>query len=281
MIKCIDFPDQQFATKEELHTALRSNAEKIIALKTAEIYKSYQKGFAFDGFMLDRLPESEVGKIGPQMKDGFVYPVLSTTKYMDSHWDVHFDGVWDQSIKQQAGKLHYVVDHELKIASVIAWPGDVKAMVKSVPWSWVGKEYEGNTEALIFEIPKSKLKNAAAKEAIEEKRPVQHSVRMAYVKIKLAINSTAAENKEYKAYYDSRINEIANKEEVEELGYFWGVEEAKIVKECSMVLAGSNDATPIRQKLTEPANPATQPKIEPANPATQTKTTTFINPNLY
>jgi hypothetical protein len=278
MIKSIDFPDRQFATKEELHAALRDNADKLIAVKTADIQQSYTKGISFSCFLL-RSDDPEAIKVGPQMKEGYVYPVINTTRYLDSHRDVHFDGIWNKSIKEQSGKLFYVVDHDLKVASVIAWPGDVNAMVKSVPWSWVGKDYEGNTEALIYEIPTNKLKNASAKEAIEEKRPVQNSVRMQYVKIKLALNSSAVEDKEYKAYYDSKIAEIANKEEVEDLGYFWGVEEAKIVKEGSMVLAGSNDATPVRQKV-QPGKPTENIKDEPEE-STQPKQTTFINPNLF
>ena len=46
-----------------------------------------------------------------------------------------------------------------------------------------------------------------------------------------------------------RINEIANKEVAIEQGYFWGVEELKIHKEGSLVVAGgSNDATSIYSK---------------------------------
>lgn len=243
MITSKDFPDITFATKEALFKALRENADKIIAIKRATVYKSIDKGDANSGF-LTKFNDSE--KAMP-MKDGFIYPIINTTKYMDGHSDVHFDGIWTKSIKEQAGKLFYVLDHETKIKSVIAWPEDVNAMVKTVPWGFVGKDYEGNTEALVYEISKEKLVNADAKKIIEEKRPVQNSVRMMYVKVQLGINSTAKEDVEYKKYFDSRIELIANKSAVIEQGYFWGVEEAKIVTEGSMVLRGSNDATPIKE----------------------------------
>ena len=48
---------------------------------------------------------------------------------------------------------------------------------------------------------------------------------------------------------------IANKEEADRVGYFWAVTEAKIVKEGSMVLFGSNSVTPLLQKDIEPDAP--------------------------
>lgn len=280
MIKSIYFPGKVFTTKEELFTELRTNAANILACKTSEIYNSINKG-ATDlatGFLLKSNPEE--CKTGPQMKEGFVYPVINTTKYMDSHSDVHLDGIWDRSAKEQNGKLFYVTDHEIKTSTIIAWPGEVNVMVKSVPWSWVGKDYAGNTQALIYEINKSSIVNPTAKEIIENKRPVQNSVRMQYVSIKLCMNSNAKEDIDYKANYDKWINEISNKEVAEAQGYFFAVEEAKIIKEGSMVPLGSNDATPIQQRK-DGADTITPEHKEPVIPTTRKKATTFINPNFY
>lgn len=261
MITSKDFPDKVFSTKEELFVALRENASKIIAVKRANIYKSNEKGDAFCGF-LTKSNDAIKGLF--EMNEDYIYPVINTTKYMDKHSDVHFDGIWNKSAKEQQGKIFYVADHQTKIDSIIAWPEDVNIMVKSVPWGFVGKDYEGETEALIYEIPKSKLVNQTAKQIIEEKRPVQNSVRMMYVKINLGINSTAKEDAEYKKYFDSKINLISNKTEVLEQGYFWGVEEAKIITEGSMVLRGSNDATPIKEK-SDTSEDAGNTSNEPSN----------------
>lgn len=280
MITCKEFPDKQFATKEELFTAIRANAEKIIALKKAQLHVSYMKGCAFGGFLDVEKLSADVVKVGPQMKEGFIYPVINTTNYMDSHDDCHFPGIWNKSAKEQSGKLYYVADHEVKVDSIIAWPSDVNVMVKSVPWSFVGKEYDGNTEALIYEISKANIVHAGAKKIIEDKRPVQNSVRMQYVTIKLGMNSTHKDDITYKAYYDAKIEQIANKDVVEEQGYFFGVEEAKIVTEGSMVIKGSNDATPIRQKDIQP-DPSTEEKIEAGPTTSKTQVTKLINPNLY
>lgn len=227
---------------------LKENEEKIIGLKKASIFKSCDKG----QFSPSNNIKGGVAKSALNMKDGFIYPVINTTKYMDSHDDVHFDGIWNKSLSDNAGKLYYVMDHTLSVNSVIAYPADIKAYVKSVLWTDLGKNYEGETQALIYEISKDSLVNSQALKAIESRAELQNSVRMQYVKIKFAVNSDDKDYLENKAYFDSRINQIANKEQVLAQGYFYGVEEAKIIKEGSLVLFGSNDATPILQNTDEP-----------------------------
>ena len=136
-------------------------------------------------------------------------------------------------------------------------------MVKSLPFSFLGKSYEGNTEALIFLIDKNKIVHEGAKQIIENKRPVQNSVRMEYVKIDLAIDDAQPEYAENKKTFDLYINEIANKDKAIEQGYFWAVTEAKISKEGSMVLFGSNDVTPIIENKTEAEEITSEIKEEP------------------
>ena len=81
---------------------------------------------------------------------------------------------------------------------------------------------------------------------------------MEYINLFLAVNSTDSEYDEENKLFHTHINSIANKEQVLEQGYFWGVEEAKILKEGSMVLAGSNDATPLinpeQKELNQPSH---------------------------
>lgn len=220
---------------------MKDNEQKIISLKKATVYKSSEKGQYASG----SINASELKMDFEWMKKGYFYPIVNTTNYYDSHGDVHFPSIWNKTIKEQAGRIHYVLDHELKVGSVIAWPDNVGLMLKSIEWSSVGKDYTGTTEALILEIAESDIVNQDAKSVYDSKRNVQGSVRMGYVTIKLGMNSDAKEYAENKAYYNSRINEIANRQDVEDAGYFFGVEEAKLIKESSMVLFGSNDATSI------------------------------------
>ena len=233
--------NREYSTQLELFKALKANYQNIISLKKAAVYKSCDKGqFSplTNGIKQDAIK-------GIDIEDGYIYPVINTTKYMDSHSDVHFDGIWNKSIKDNDGKLFYVLEHSLSVKDVIAWPEDVEAFTVEIPWSTLGKSYTGNTQALVYKISKDKIVNADAIAVISNGRKAQNSVRMQYVRIKFAANSDDKDLIENKLYFDSRINEIANKEEVLEQGYFWGVEEAKIYKEGSMVLFGSNPITPI------------------------------------
>jgi hypothetical protein len=175
--------------------------------------------------------------------------------------------------------------------NVIAWPEDVKAFTKSISWNLVGKDFEGETEALIFEIPEEKIVKESARDAIRDRRKVQGSVSMVYVKVDMAIDSKEKEYAYNKQVFDSYINEIANKEVAIEQGFYFLVSEAKIAREGSMVLLGSNDATEIiypdmpddeemddmeddekgcrrRKKVVEPSDD-TQEKIEPPVEDTQ------------
>ena len=238
MIYCIEL-NKEFETKELMFKALYAAKNDIIKLKKAAIQKSSDKGqISSKSFKVDATKALDVN-------DGYFYPVINTTKYLDHHLDVHMDGIWTKSLNENKGNLLYVNDHSLKIADVIAWNEDVTAFTKEISWQSIGKDYPGNTQALIFEIPKDKIVNTQSKEVIESKRAVQNSVRMQYVKIELAVDSTAKEYQTEKKSWDSNIDLIANKEVAEKNGYMWLVKEAKIEKEGSMVLFGSNDATPI------------------------------------
>ena len=274
MITCKHlFEDKTFENTGELFKELRENAARIIAVKKSSVYKSFEKGCR-NSWLTDK---GIAEKVGPQMKADYIYPVINTTNYLDQHYDCHFPGIWTKSAKEQQGKLYYVCDHEVKTSTIIAWPSDVNVMVKTVPWSFVGKDYEGNTEALIYEIPKAKIANAFAKDIIDNRRPVQNSVRMQYVNIKMAMNSTDKEDIKYKEYWDARIDMIANKEHAMELGFFFGVEEAKIVLEGSMVINGSNDATPIRQKELETESTSGKSGMDMGGASDDNKNIEFIN----
>src|SRR5690606_29949960 len=100
--KCIELPDKEFANKEEMFKALLVERDNIISLKKAEIKSS-------DSVRTNTRETTKARQLN--MKDGYVYPVINTTLYMDSHNDVHADGIWNVSLKQQKGNIFYVADH--------------------------------------------------------------------------------------------------------------------------------------------------------------------------
>lgn len=267
IFKCIEFPEKEFSTQEEMFLALKANEDKIIGLKKAQIYKSSEKGqIAFLNLDISKI----VGQIKTdfEIKADHIYAVISTTRYMDSHKDCHFDGCFNKTVPEQQGKVYYALDHKLQWDSVISWPKDVNMFISLIDWALVGKNYSGKTEGLIFGIPKTAVR-ADVLTAIETKASeFENSIRMGYDKIKLGINSTNKDLRENKDYYDKRVNEIANKDQAEADGYFWGVEELRIHKEGSLVIAGgSNDATSII--ISDPLKDSQETKDEPADSSSE------------
>lgn len=237
MINCKEL-NKSFHTKALLFAALVAEKSTLLALKRATVkttdavnYGTFKEGTTL------KTEQKDLGY------GDFVYPVINTVHYLDSHNDLHLKGIWDKSVKDQKGKIHYVTNHELKIGSVIAYPNDVEMMVKTLPWSALGKSYEGDTEALIFKAKLTEKSQKDAYLAFKDGENIQQSVRMEYVTIDLAIDSADKEFKHEKALYDKYLKVMANPEVAVERRYFWTVSEAKIYKEGSAVLFGSNDAT--------------------------------------
>lgn len=241
MIVCKEL-NKSFESKAEMFKALRDNKEEIISIKRANIYKSFEKGLGVNAKSID------ISKLGMTSKgiltdDNFHYIAVNTTKILDSHDDLHIDGIWNQTVKQQQGKNYLVADHKMELSNVVAKKENIEMLVADIPFSSIGKSYSGNTQALIYKVHKDNIIHSLAKEWLESGDDIEASVRMQYVKIDLAMNSTDKEDEtELKAYNDN-IETIANKSDFEDIPYFWVVSEAKNIGESSLVLRGSNGAT--------------------------------------
>jgi len=269
MIKSVIFPNYEFETKESLFKSLFDNKEKIISIKKARIHKGCEKG-QFSHINLDMEKVDAEKNIGFEAKTGFIYPVISTTRFFDSHKDVHFDGSMTKTSEEQQGKVFYALDHNLNYDNILTWQENVKMFIANIPWGLVGKEYEGTTQGLIFEIDKKNIRREDVLKDIEERSSMfQNSIRMIYHKISVGIKSDKKEHKKEREYYESRIELIANKDEVEKEGYFFGVEELGISREGSLVPSGgSNTATTIYEAV---GNTSSKQEDEPPINGTQTK----------
>jgi len=240
MIICEEL-NKEFESKEDLFKALRENATKLIDVKKGNIFKSSDKGGSIKHTPFDS--KDETTKVELNLKENFIYPVINTIGFLDSHRDLHVNGIWNKSVKEQQGRISYIADHRLEVTKIIAWKDDVKLLVKDIDWASVGKPYQGQTQALIFEIDKNKLELDSAKKAIDKGWDIENSVRMRYMDVKVCYNSTDKEDAEYKKNYDKYLPQIANKEDFDEIHYFYAVLQAQIVDEGSMVVKGSNSAT--------------------------------------
>lgn len=249
--------DKQFADKKAMFKELMERQGEIIELKKAAI-KTTDSCAAFIKASTEKSEARTELKFGDTIS-----AVINTTNYLDSHDDVHMASVWNKSIQEQQGKVYHVVDHDLKIGKIVGYPKDVVMELRTLPWSELGYNAEGMTTALIFNTKMSDKTNQDVFKGYRDGEPLQHSIRMQYEKIAFACNDP--EYKEAYALFTSLLPSIVNKDKVEENGYFFAVYEAKIYKEGSTVIFGSNDITPLLpntttqetqpQKSTEQAKP--------------------------
>lgn len=263
MIEVREFPNQQFETKEALFEALKANKKTLIATKKATEKRADAVSYGY----IETVSKYATNKTEGDMQTTDlntlnVKVVINTTNFLDSHGDVHVNGIWNKSVNDNANKgfLH-LQEHERDFDKVIS--DNAKGYVQSMTWKQLGLPYDGKTEALIFESTIEKKRNEFMLNQYANGWVKNHSVGMRYVQLELAINTEAEYDKEYKALWDEYYPIIANKEVADERGYFWVVKEAKIV-EGSAVVMGSNSATPTLENKSE-ADVITSENNEPSN----------------
>lgn len=255
MIFCKEL-NKSFETKKEMLAELVANKSVIEDAKKSTIKQS-------DAILISIKPEgAEKSEDTSKVDYGdTIYPIINTTNYLDSHGDVHGKDIWNKSVNDQAGKLYYIINHDLSIGNIIALPKDVKPVLRTMNWSDLGRDYKGKTTALVYEVKLTDLAPKQFIQLLQAGHPIENSVRMQYVSLAMCVNDD--EYKDEYANWQQYIGEVANREDAEELGYFWYIKEAKIVKEGSAVLFGSNDVTPILNEIKENEPPAgTQNKEE-------------------
>jgi len=253
----------QFADKAKLHDWLVSNKSLLIAQKKSTI----KHADAFSGsvkFIMDddktiitkaELIPSTVTKIK-------VRAIMNTTKLFDSHEDVHIDQLWNKSIKETKDNYH-IKQHDFSFDGIIS--ENVKVFTKQMTWHELNYNYEGNTQALVYDsiIDRDDMPDNTKTmfDAYRKGRVKQHSVGMRYVALTFALNDERYE--EDFTVWEKYFPDIANKEDVLDNGYFWAVTQAKNI-EGSAVVKGSNFATPTYsvEAKTEPSKDTTHEQVK-------------------
>ena len=279
VIKILEAPDLSFKSKNEVYDFLAKNESKIIQAKKGVIHESAYKfkndslAFSTKHLMINKI-ESLKGEI--EFKEDFYYPIINTTNVVDSHGDVHLNGIWKKSAKEKNRKTYYVFDHELKSLSIIVKARDVEIKVIKTTFKALGYDMDGETEALTFVFNKDSVIHEKAEDFLNDEE-MQNSVRMRYIDVVLCMNSDKTEHKEYKKNYEKYIGEVSNKEDLNELEYFYAVKEAEIVSEGSLVPLGSNRFTPIKyfkSKNIEPSQDTQE--TEPSQDTQKEKVRIFV-----
>ena len=275
----ITIPD--FADKAELIDYLISNKTALIAQKKSAT--KFADAINYGVHLIVGKDESTVkaegagNVVGPDALQIKVRSIINTTKLFDSHGDVHFDQLWNKSLKE--GSFYLVKQHEFNFEGIIS--DNVKAFTKQMTWHELGINFEGKTQALVFDSVIDKAENPLMFEKYRTGKVKQHSVGMQYVKIELAVNDDCYE-KEF-AVWEKYFDEIANKEDVLSAGYFWAVTEAKII-EGSAVVKGSNWVTPtlnIQQTKSQPDESTGKQSNEPPKALKASELIKFYQPSKH
>jgi len=224
--------NQNFTDKGEMFKALKANKEVIVASKKSKIFKSFEKGIGVSAKSID-ISKLDTTTKGILTDPDHYYIAVNTTKVLDSHSDLHLDGIWNKTVKDQQGRNYLLMDHKMEMTSTVAKKDKVEMFIADIPFKAVGKDYDGNTQALIYKVHKDDIIHELAKEWLESGDDIEASVRMQYVDLDLAMNSQAKEDATELKLYNDNLENIANKNEFESIDYFWVVKQAKNVGESS------------------------------------------------
>jgi len=279
MITCKELPGQSFSTQDEMFKALVDNMPLILSVSK----NAFKAADSFTFSYVDEFKsETEVVKAnkpvtGNDVSELKVRVVMNTTNLLDSHGDVHIKGLWNRSLSHTDKRLH-LQEHKKAFDAVIA--DNSVAYVKTLAWKTLGANYEGSTQALVFDSIVKQSRNAFMFDQYKNGYVTNHSVGMQYVDMSYCINSEEQWAKEYKENWEKYYPIIANKEDADARGYFMAVTEAKLV-EGSAVLFGSNNITPtldnnMKSEPDSPSEEITDPALATHNEAQKN----YFNLNL-
>jgi hypothetical protein len=272
MITIKEAPDQKFVTKQEVIKYLKENKSELMSFKKNTLVKyTDQVSVKSEIVGKSNATKEESNNDSSDLK---VKIVLNTTNYLDSHGDVHINGIWKRTLKQ-ANIFYHLQEHKNDFDKVIST--DIKAYVEEMPFSKLGVKSNLKTEALIFESVIKKDRNPEMYKQYKNGWVNNHSVGMSYVDIELAIYDEDDEKE--MDFWNKYVSEIANKEDAENQGYFWVVKEAKL-REGSAVLFGSNPITPTLEVEENKSHPLKDiDESEAVDPITVTQPQ-IMSPNL-
>lgn len=231
-----------YETKKELFAFLVANKDTLTTQKKSVIKLADGIGHTTLSTEKDfrKANKSESTEIA-QVESFRVKAVINTTNILDSHGDVHIPGLWNKSLKENKRIMHIQEHQSSSFDKIIASGEDLKASVESISWKDLGYNALGNTQALVFDSNVKESRNKYMFDQYKQGFVNNHSVGMRYVKMELAVNDEEYEKE--KNFYDKYIEQVINRKDAEDLGYFWVVTEAKVI-EGSAVPMGSNPITP-------------------------------------
>lgn len=250
----------EFETKSALVSYLKENKSKIIEQKKAMPIFSEASNFNVSAVKNKTAIKSNE-PINEDVDVIRVKVVANTANWLDSHMDVLLPDCWTKSINERKNIIPHLHDHIHKIDAKIGEVVDIYS--SQLSYSEIGIDGNGSTQALVFITDVMKSYNEKVFNQYKSGKVNQHSIGLQYIKIDLAINDEDSE-KELE-FWNKHINQIINPEAAIERGYFWVVQEIKLL-ENSAVLFGSNEMTPTLDNNIKGIEPLQNTQtVEPSN----------------
>ncbi|HNX89505.1 MAG TPA: hypothetical protein PKH58_10510 [Paludibacteraceae bacterium] len=233
-----------FEKPEQKYAYLRQHKTTMLAMKKASI--KHADGVCTSFYLPEKsIKQASKELVLPEKPETLnkihIVPVINTTNILDSHNDVHINGIWNRSVNDTKRKRLLLQEHLMKFDHIIS--DEVSVSVKTVDWAYLGESYPGKTEALIYDCLAERQRNDYMFNNYVKGWVDAHSVGMLYIQLFLCMNSDSKYDVEEKNNWEKYYQLIVNKEMADNNGYFWAVTEAKEI-EGSAVPIGSCPVTP-------------------------------------
>jgi hypothetical protein len=233
----IDIP--KFEDKKSLFNYLIDNKKDLIAQKKSMAIYSDSINLDVSKIAKTGLSDKANNPITEDVDKIRVKVVANTANWVDSHSDVLLANCWSKSINERKNFIPHLHDHKHELSAKVGEVVDIFG--QDLSYSELGIKGIGMTQALVFITDIMKSYNEKVFNQYKMGKVNQHSIGLQYVKLSLAIN-----DEDYKEEFEvwNKYNEqIINKDKAEVNGFFWAVQEIKLI-ENSAVLFGSNEITP-------------------------------------
>jgi hypothetical protein len=239
MITSKYFAGKTFSTNKEIISEIVKNKTEIIRLKKAQFKKCDNTVFAgnLSFTAAQKAAQADLKEIEKTV-------IANTYNWLDSHDDVHIDGLFKKSYTENKGNIYHYHDHIDAVTSKVGIPIDIYD--NKVKWKSLGVNIDGFTTCLFMDSKIVKDLNPSVFYQYQTGQINQHSVGMIYVSLELCINDD--QEKEHYAAWLKYIDRVGNKDKAIEQGYFFAITEAKLI-EISAVVKGSNELTGMADDL--------------------------------
>lgn len=237
----------KYTDKSELFAYLKKHERDIFSLKKSEMKKCDAFGVTvFEQNISKSVIVAKAHKAAADTADVIRKTIVGNTyNWLDSHDDMHVEGIFTKSIQESKAYAMHLHDHLNMVAAKVGVPVDVYE--ERTNWVDLGVGRTGDTVCLCMDSDVVKDMNPSIFYQYKNNQIDQHSVGMIYVTLFLCIDSNDPQYKAEKANWQKYFPKLGNPEKASEQGYFFAVTEAKLI-EISAVTKGSNELTPTKHE---------------------------------